>query len=409
MKIRSITCFLNPEKHHPQPQLAGLQLFATDAKNSFQQAGFEVQTVRLACTPFSDIFFGSQVDQVVPWAVDFEKQASEHGFDYLSIGPAVPLHPECFSIIPAILQVTQNVFATGLMATAAEGISLPAVRACADIIHRSAPITPDGFANLRFSALANVGPNGPFFPAAYHKGSQPAFALAIESADTAIEAFSAAKSLAEARQNLVLALEKAARSLSNVAENLAAAFKIEFKGLDISLAPFPQDWCSLGAAVEKLGLPSIGLNGEVAAAAFLADTIDQGVWRRTGFNGLMLPVLEDSLLARRSAEGMLSIKDLLLFSAVCGAGLDTVPLPGDASVDQLNALLLDVAALAVRLGKPLTARLMPVPGLKAGEMTDFHFDFFSNGRTLDLPARPMTGLLAGNETFQLHPRQPNRQ
>jgi hypothetical protein len=83
-------------------------------------------------------------------------------------------------------------------------------------------------------------------------------------------------------------------------------------------------------------------------------------------------------------------------------------LPGDASVDQLNALLLDVAALAGRLGKPLTARLMPVPGLKAGEMTNFHFDFFSHGRTLDLPARPMTGLLAGDETFMLHPRQPNR-
>ena len=34
-------------------------------------------------------------------------------------------------------------------------------------------------------------------------------------------------------------------------------------------------------------------------------------------------------------------------------------------------LFLDVAALAVRLAKPLSARLMPVPGRAAGEMTAF--------------------------------------
>ena len=35
-----------------------------------------------------------------------------------------------------------------------------------------------------------------------------------------------------------------------------------------------------------------------------------------------------------------------------------------------NALLLDVAALALRLNKPLTARLMPIPGKKAGRNTN---------------------------------------
>ena len=72
----------------------------------------------------------------------------------------------------------------------------------------------------------------------------------------------------------------------------------------------------------------------------------------------MLPVLEDSVLALRAAEGQLTVSDLLSYSAVCGVGLDTVPLPGDTSEDTLTGILLDVAALATRLNKPLTARLI---------------------------------------------------
>jgi len=98
------------------------------------------------------------------------------------------------------------------------------------------------------------------------------------------------------------------------------------------------------------------------------------------------------------------VQDLLLYSAVCGTGLDTVPLPGDASSEALAAVLLDVATLAVRLGKPLTARLMPVPGKRAGDPTDFDFSFFANSRILALKGGSLGGLLAGDETFPLSPR-----
>ena len=124
----------------------------------------------------------------------------------------------------------------------------------------------------------------------------------------------------------------------------------------------------------------------------------------SAFSGLMLPVLEDATLAKRAAEGNLSVKDLLMYSAVCGTGLDTVPVPGDASVEQIAALLLDVAALSQRLGKPLTARLMPVPGKKAGDRTEFDFPFFANSRVLGIQAEPLEGFLAGDENFLLQPR-----
>jgi hypothetical protein len=118
----------------------------------------------------------------------------------------------------------------------------------------------------------------------------------------------------------------------------------------------------------------------------------------------MLPVLEDSTLATRAAQGVLTVKDLLLYSAVCGTGLDTVPLPGDVSVEQLYAVLLDLAALSQRLGKPLTARLMPIPGKKAGDPTHFDFAYFANSRVLALDAEPLQGMLVGAESFSLQPR-----
>ena len=66
------------------------------------------------------------------------------------------------------------------------------------------------------------------------------------------------------------------------------------------------------------------------------------------------------------------MRDLLLYSTVCGTGLDVVPLPGDTAADRLAVLIADVAALSSKLRKPLAARLFPVPGKAAGERA--HYD-----------------------------------
>ena len=116
-------------------------------------------------------------------------------------------------------------------------------------------------------------------------------------------------------------------------------------------------------------------------------------------------MLEDSILADRSGQGTLNIYDLLLYSAVCGTGLDTVPLPGDIHSEEIEPLLLDIAALAIRLDKPLTARLMPIPGKKAGDITEFQFDFFANGRVMDYQHTTLQGKFKSSETFLLTPRK----
>ncbi len=199
-------------------------------------------------------------------------------------------------------------------------------------------------------------------------------------------------------------MELHAGSLETIARRLENRLGARFAGIDYSLAPFPQEELSLGTALESLGLPALGLHGSLAAAAFLAEAMDRASFHRAGFSGLMLPVLEDSILARRAEEGLLSIKDMLLYSAVCGTGLDTIPLPGDSTAGELAALLLDVASLAQRLDKPLTARLMPIPGAKAGDPYRFRVPVFRQQPGDGARVPPAAGLLSGDETFDLRPR-----
>lgn len=407
MKIRSITLFLNPKWPLDLPALRKAGFFIQTARGAFTEAGYEVQTTRLATTPFTVLLGedGMRKGELVRLSREIEAAAAELGVAYVALGPAQVNLPESYAAIPEAVAATQNVFFSGQMSTPERQLSLAGVQACAGVIHALAPLTADGFGNLRFAALANVPAGAPFFPAAYHTGEKPAFALATEAADLAVQAFAGASTVTEARQRLVQAVESHAAVLCRVGEALAAQFKLQFTGIDFSLAPYPTRDCSLGEAVERLGVPAVGRHGSLAAAALLAESLDRARFPHVGFSGLMLPVLEDAVLAQRAAEGTLTVKDMLLYSAVCGTGLDTVPLPGDASVGQLAALLLDVAVLAHRLDKPLTARLMPVPGKQAGEPTGFNFEFFANSRVMALEAEPLLALLAGGEALAFVARQ----
>jgi uncharacterized protein (UPF0210 family) len=404
MKIRSITYFCNPGWPLDEKKLQIAGDFLAQAKSAYEAAGYEVQTTRLATIPFPTLLNG-EVNQTVPLAQAIERIATELGIAYISLGPALPEFPASYAVIPEAIAATENVFFSGVMADHTS-IYPAALRACAEIIVHCAPLDPNGFGNLYFAALANVPPGAPFFPAAYHQGDRPAFAIATEAADLAVKAFSEPCTVDEGRKRLVVEIQKHGKTIARIADELTRLSMPDshppiFGGVDFSLAPFPMDEQSLGGAVERMGVPKIGLHGSLAAASLLTEAVDRADLPHTGFSGFMQPVLEDSVLAKRAAEGTLAVKDLLLYSAVCGTGLDTLPLPGDVTADQIAALLLDLSALALRLGKPLTARLMPIPGKQAGDSTGFDFEFFANSKVMALEAEKLGGAFSRDESFQL--------
>ena len=403
MKIRSITYFCNPGWPVDIWEIERAGKFLREATAAYQAQGFEVESTRLATVPFLQILGADKIRETPRLAEQVGQAIRSAGIAYAALGPAQPEVMDSYAIIPEAIAAAGNIFFSAAMADARFGISMPAIQACADIITRCSRITPDGFANLRFAALANVKAGSPFFPAAYHGHPDPVFSIATESADLAVQVFSKARSITDAQWALAAEMEKQATELALAGDALSQRFSVVFGGIDFTLAPFPSETASIGAAMEKLGVPKVGLHGSLAAAAILTEIVERAHFKGTGFNGLMLPVLEDSVLAQRAAEGILTVKDLLLYSAVCGTGLDTVPLPGDTSADQIFALLLDLSAMSLRLNKPLTARLMPIPGKKAGDMTGFKFDYFANSRVMALEAEPLKGQLSESRRFTLAP------
>lgn len=405
MRIRSVT--LGTDVGYP---LGGhhfelFEAFQRRARTQFEAAGLEVQTVRVATQPFPSVLRGEGPGAAPAFAQALEAACQEHGIDYCSIGPVMAADSESdlsyIAAIPEVIRGTEVAFASVLVAAQGSGINLEAIRESARVVVEIAQSTADGFGNLRLAVLANCGPGSPFFPVSYHGSGETRFSIATEAADLAVEAFSGSGSLQEAATKLRHAIEKTAQTIERVSRDLAKMFGFRFGGIDFSLAPFPETERSIGHAIERLGVDAFGGNATLFAVAFIKQAIETAAFERCGFSGVMLPVLEDQTLSERSVEKLFTLDSLLLYSTVCGTGLDTIPLPGDVGIEDLSAILLDVATLSLVVDKPLTARLMPIPGRKAGEMTEFDFEYFANGRVLRTQGRGGPGIFERGGFWEL--------
>ena len=191
---------------------------------------------------------------------------------------------------------------------------------------------PGGIANFRFAAAACVPPGTPFFPVAWHDGPA-SLAVGCETPRLLLAALAetAAGDTPEARVRVVLD-----RELTPVAALAKAAAEAEgwrYGGLDPSPAPGLDS--SIGAVIEAVRLGLFGGAGTLSACSTLTAALKSLSVDTCGYAGLMLPVLEDPVLATRAAERRYSVRDLLLYSSVCGTGLDVVPLAGDVREDVL--------------------------------------------------------------------------
>ncbi|HMA37767.1 MAG TPA: DUF711 family protein [Chloroflexia bacterium] len=409
MKIRSITFGAGLHERQPLATILGtLGRAARAAKAAYADAGYEVQTVRLATSPLPQLLAtpGGHPDPLRR-AQELESACQEAGIGFCALGAIPAARPEAsLSLIdrlPEVIAGTTGIFASVQVAMAdrAEGglrgfVNLRAARRTAAAIRAIATSTPAGQGNLRFAALANCPPHIPFFPAGYYlpdADSRPTLAIALEAADLALGAFQGARSPAEAQLRLVRALERASEVISPIAAHVAGEYRMRFAGIDLSLAPTPGPAQSIGRAFELLTGGPFGGPATLSAAAFITDCLRRARVPRTGYSGLMLPVLEDDVLAAQAGPGY-DVDSLLLYAAVCGLGLDTVPLPGDCTEAQLAGVIADMATLAVRLDKPLTARLLPIPGKGPGDEVDWDFFSIRKGTVLAIKPRQPGGLFA---------------
>jgi len=177
----------------------------------------------------------------------------------------------------------------------------------------------------------------------------------------------------DATARLKQQLDSVLEPVERLGREVARKHERTYLGIDTSPAPGKDR--SIAAAIEALTHEPFGNAGTLEACAAITAALKTVSVTTCGYSGLMLPVLEDPLLAQRAGEGRFTVRDLLLYSSVCGTGIDVAPIPGDTSVHTISGVLRDVAAQSVRLRKALSVRLFLVPGKKVGEMARFtdHF------------------------------------
>jgi uncharacterized protein (UPF0210 family) len=361
---------------------------AQEARRRLEDAGYVVQTLRLAL----DTRGMNRAADLAAVARNAEALARDAGFDYVSIGRVAT---DRLASLAEALAATEIVFASARLAGRDGMFDAEATVAAARVIDALASATPNGFGNLRFAALASVAPGLPFFPSSYHSGGEPWLAIGPEAAALAVNAAHAinedgasssfqvvAARIQRFMEHLKMQIVNHDVRIREALKGIDEAYGVYVAGCDWSLAPHPDLTCSIGAAIECVSGVPFGAPGTLAVIRACTDAIRTARVILVGFSGVMLPVLEDVVLAQRNSEGRYGWRDLLAFSAVCGTGLDTIPLPGDVSIEQIEGMLAEVAALAGALRKPLTARLMPIPGLRAGDVTAFDFPYFVNTRVM---------------------------
>jgi uncharacterized protein len=384
-KIRAITAFINLDRSQYQVQVTDALKMLRRAQTTFESRGYQVQTIRIATQPFPEYIKGLTKEQAIAFFKQYDALAEKEKFA-ASIGPAMLNAEDSDSqaeLLGEILINTRKLNGTVVVA-GDDGVRWNAVGMAARVMKKLEE-TEHSQGNFRFAAIALVPPLTPFFPAAYHTGFGHQFAVALESANIVAAAFKDARDLGMARQRLIDSLAAAAFDVEQNAGRVDQETGWAYMGIDLS--PAPSGDVSIGAAIENLTRQPFGMSGTLTAAATITAAVKDVKVKQTGYSGLMLPILEDKRLAQRWSEGRVSLDALLSYSAVCGTGLDTVPLPGDVSTEQLSLIISDMASLAFKWHKPLSARLLPVLGKGWGEMTEFNDPFLVNAKLQSLDVK----------------------
>ena len=376
--VRAITAFVRLERATYEKQIDEAMAVLDAAKTEFSRRGYQTQTVRIVTQPFAQLVKGLSQQEALAFLKKLDDLSQARGF-MPNVGPAM-LHdsddPAAMQLLAQVLSTLPHLNASAIIADD-DGIHWKTIRETVKLVRYVTDHSARSQGNFLFTATAMVKPLGPFYPGAYHLGGGKQFALGFEGANIVQDVFGQTHgdfdaSVAELTRQLTIH----AKVGEEVGNAVAAATGWAFVGVDPTPAPLAD--ASIGDAIEKFTGAKFGSSGTMTAALAITTAVKAVQVKQTGYSGLMLPVMEDKRLAQRWAENSYEIDSLLAYSAVCGTGLDTVPLLVDLSDHRLVKIFGDVAALAWKWKKPLSARLQPVKGKKSGDRTDFDSQYLFN-------------------------------
>lgn len=384
-KVRAITGFVRLDRTTYQKQIADALVVLRRVKAEFESSGYEVETVRLTTQPLAELVAGMSEEQALTFLARLDELSVKEKF-LPNVGPGM-LHdsddPATMHLLERALSTLPNIVASTVIADEA-GIHWETIRRTAELVKYVSEHSPHSKGTFNFAATAMLKPFAPFFPGSYHTGTGRQFAIGFEGANVVRDIFAKDKGDAEsAKADLTAALTQHASVAETIANKVAAETGWAYLGVDPTPAPLGD--VSIGAAIEAFTGAKFGSSGTLTAASIITAAVKAVPEKQVGYSGLMVPVMEDKILAQRWAESTYNVDSLLAYSAVCATGLDTIPLPGDISSEQMARIFADVASLARKWNKPLSARLQPIQGKKPGDQTDFQGPFLFNTTLHSLP------------------------
>jgi uncharacterized protein (UPF0210 family) len=386
--VRAITGFITIDAKSYPSQIEEAVKFLSQVRDTVKAAGYDVSGIRISTQPFPEFTRGLSRVEAASVLRGIDELAAKLRFAP-NIGPAMVKDTDDTSSVDLLidaLSTSGNRLNANIIVAGDDGIHWNAVRQAGRVIKAVGERSPHGQGNFNFAAIAMLKPYGPFYPGAWHPGGGPkTFAIGLQAANVVMDVFARDRDPRTAGKALTDALAVHARAVESAALKAAAGSGWTYAGLDPT--PAPGGPVSIGAAIESFTGAPFGAPGTETAAGIITRAVKNVPVKQTGYSGLMIPVLEESVLTRRWTEGTYGLDSILAYSAVCAGGVDTVPLAGETSEADIARIVGDVATLAVTWNKPLAVRLLPAPGKKAGEMTEFS-GALSNAIIQPLPGSP---------------------
>lgn len=383
--VRAITGFVRLDRSSYQQQIADALVVLKKAKTKFESKQYPVQTLRLTTQPLAELVAGLSEDQALGYLKQLDQLSAKENF-VLNVGPAMMRDnddPATMHLLERALSTLPNIEGSTIIADTT-GIHWKTIHLTAELVKYVSEHSPNAEGTFNFTASAMVKPLAPFFPASYHKGAGKQFAIGFEGANVVHEVFEKDKGDADAAiRDLTAALTVHTAVAEAIGNEVAAQTGWAYVGVDPTPAPLGD--VSIGGAIEAFTGAKFGSSGTLTAARIITTAVKAVPQKQIGYSGLMLPVMEDKVLSQRWAESTYNIDSILAYSAVCGTGLDTIPLPGDIPSEQMERIYSDVASLAFKWNKPLAARLQPAPNKHPGDQTDFHGQYLFNTKLHSLP------------------------
>jgi len=377
MKIRTITSFITLTGKRDEEKIKAAHVLNNKIAAFFLENGYEVQSTRITTNPFAE-YAGKNRTSVLKTMSDIGNTCRENEIDFLSIGCARnSSEMEC---IPEILSFNPMFYASSLISSD-KSIDYDSLKTTAQVIKELGHI--DTMNNFRFCASAFPVSHIPFFPASFNTDIE-GFAIGCENGGILYKTFNKHKEEQETMRDLADIFEEGYKTVEKLAKNISKATGFPYLGIDTSIVPGVTKESSVAFAYERMGFGNFGKMSTLHLSSLITSITKNVPVKRTGFCGLMLPMCEDEGLAMRSDEETYNLSNLLLYSAVCGCGLDTIPIPGNTSEKIIASILKDVATLAVKMKKPLMSRLLPIKKHSAGDNTGFESPYLINCKILDV-------------------------